>query len=194
MGTSLMPHLRLAAERDGRIVYNSTHARPIVVRGVQVSASLLAYGARAKVTEEGCCRMCGRDGYVNERDRRPGELRELSTHHLIPQVWFKREGRAFAALRNCRANVVPLCHPCHRLVDGRGSDPARYHARTELRRLLGQDELAFLIQVRAAAAAFDDETLTTARAIDAGLAWLDLMYPRHPLPDPPDEPMAALAA
>jgi hypothetical protein len=55
-------------------------------------------------------------------------------------------------IRNVAANKVPLCRPCHDLVEKDGA------ARAELRRCLAPDEVAFAIQA-------------------AGRAWYDRRYP-----------------
>jgi hypothetical protein len=95
-----------------------------------------------KFQAEGHCRMCLRPHYV----------RPLTKHHLVPQRWFLREGARWAMWRNRAVNLVPLCEPCHRLVE------CDVDARRELRRCLAQAEVAFVISLR-------------------GLTWLDGMYP-----------------
>lgn len=99
-----------------------------------VSPSLIVQRNKgfAKVREEGRCRMC----------RRASDVRPLSRHHLVPQSWF-REHPSLAPLRHADANIVPFCDPCHQEVEKRGS-----HARVELRRLLGNAEVAFVLQLR----------------------------------------------
>ena len=49
-------------------------------------------------------------------------------------------------MRNANANIVPLCRPCHDLVEDR--DPViQMHARVHLRRVLTQAEISFAIAV-----------------------------------------------
>lgn len=131
-----------------------------------LSESLLIYryGGRAKLDEEGRCRMC----------LRPKRIRRLTRHHLVPQQWFNDRVRTdpgpqhpdFVRLgiaeftvfrvRDVDANIVPLCGPCHRDVE---SDES---ARRMLRKLLGNSEATFAIKVR-------------------GEGWFDSMYPpNHP--------------
>lgn len=107
-----------------------------------------------KVKLEGRCRMC----------RRPSSVRTLTRHHLVPQVWFRRlvqqleaEGNDQRAweirmLRDADANIVPLCVPCHKQVEG----DTGY--RRMLRKLLDPVEATFCVKVR-------------------GLRWFDLYYP-----------------
>ena len=97
--------------------------------------------------ENGVCRMC----------LRSSKLRALTRHHLVPHAWFLSQPLALRLIRNAHANIVPLCRPCHDLVDSR--DPVeREEARRHLRRSLLQDEVAFAIQVR-------------------GRTWLEYNYP-----------------
>lgn len=92
---------------------------------------------------------------------RPARVRQLTRHHLIPQSWFASVMRAscggdwFALWRlmNADANIVPLCRPCHDLVE------VDREARVMLRRVLTVEELAFMIQVR-------------------GRVWVEHRYPR----------------
>jgi hypothetical protein len=97
--------------------------------------------------EHGICRMCGRDHRV----------RPLTRHHLVPHSWFLKQPLALKLIRNAHANIIPLCRPCHDLVDAR-AELDRVDARRMLRRSLAQDEIAFAIQVR-------------------GRQWLDYHYP-----------------
>lgn len=71
----------------------------------------------------------------------------------MPLSWFRDRPR-FAPLRNADANIVPLCEPCHKLVERRNPN----HARIELRRVLYAHEVAFVLQT-------------------AGTAWFDWRYP-----------------
>lgn len=97
--------------------------------------------------ENSGCRMCLREHRV----------RPLTRHHLVPEHWFLRQPLPLRMIRNAHANIIPLCRPCHDMVDSR--DPMEHiPARRELRRSLSTDELAFAIQVR-------------------GRAWLDREYP-----------------
>lgn len=97
--------------------------------------------------ENGVCRMCLRSASV----------RALTRHHLVPHAWFLKQPLALRLIRNAHANIVPLCRPCHDLVDSRDLHE-REEARRHLRRSLLQDEIAFAIQVR-------------------GRHWLDAHYP-----------------
>lgn len=123
-----------------------TRGHPVAVaaEAAGVSPTLVVQRLKgwAKVREEGRCRMC----------QRPSDVRPLSRHHLVPQSWFRAQPR-LAPLRHADANIVPLCDPCHRAVEERGS-----HARVELRHLFGHVEVAFAIQLR-------------------GREWLDARYP-----------------
>lgn len=83
--------------------------------------------------------------------RRPRDVRPLTRHHLVPESWF-RSHRRLHLVRNVAANQIPLCRPCHDLVE------AEEGARRELRRLLAPDEIAFALQT-------------------AGRAWLERRYP-----------------
>jgi hypothetical protein len=95
-----------------------------------------------KVNREGHCRMCLRSGHV----------RQLSRHHLIPQHWWRQQGTLVSRLRNAGANIVPLCRGCHDEVE------RDIESRRMLRRVLTQEEVAFVIDVR-------------------GRQWLDHRYP-----------------
>lgn len=93
---------------------------------------------------EGQCRMC----------QRAWKVRPPTRHHLVPLRWFMRyEGAAFRAIRNANANIIPICRPCHDLIEDR--DP---FARRMLRRLLTQQEIALAVQLR-------------------GVDWLNREYP-----------------
>lgn len=88
---------------------------------------------------------------------RPDAIRVMTRHHLVPQHWF-RKNPEWKHLMNCDANVVPLCRMCHDLVElpaWKGGQPYR----RELRRMMTQAEISFVIQVR-------------------GLDWLEQTYPR----------------
>jgi hypothetical protein len=99
--------------------------------------------------ERGHCRMC----------LRPGKVRPLTKHHLVPVAWFRKQPLALKLIRNAHANIVPLCRLCHDLVDSR--DPAeRAEARRHLRRSLTQAEISFAVVV-------------------LGLPWLNKEYPRE---------------
>jgi hypothetical protein len=102
---------------------------------LRVSASLAFYrdGGRTKLGIEGRCRMC-----LHPR-RRKG-VRRLTRHHLVPQEWF--QARLLPQrLRDAEANMIPLCERCHRDVH------TDEWARRMLRKMLGQNEIAFAIQV-----------------------------------------------
>lgn len=106
-------------------------------------------GTSRKFGGHALCRMCGRDRRV----------RPLTRHHLVPLAWFDvldaRDTRR--ALRNATANLIPLCRPCHDLVDHRRRDVCE-ESRVMLRRSLGQSEIAFAVSV-------------------AGYPWLERNYP-----------------
>jgi len=94
-------------------------------------------GTGRKFGGNALCRMCGR----------PRNVRQITRHHLVPIAWFDKQPEAIRRLRNATANLVPLCRPCHDLVDHR--DPiVRAEARRMLRRSLAQAEIAFAIHVR----------------------------------------------
>jgi len=92
---------------------------------------------RQKVFNEGYCRMC-------LRHRR---VRGLTRHHLVPLAWFARQPLALRSIRNANSNIVPLCRPCHDLVDNEVAE-VRVAARRELGRSLWQPEIAFAIRIR----------------------------------------------
>lgn len=111
--------------------------------------------ASPKVTEhkmraEGHCRMCLRPASV-----RP--ITRLTRHHIVPESWFLRQPPHLREIRNAHANIVPLCRPCHDLVDNRDEEE-RIIARRMLRRTFSQSEIAFAVQVR-------------------GIDWLNETYP-----------------
>lgn len=145
---------------------------------IYVPANLLAYraGGREKVNEEGICRMC------REPDEwRPGHLaRKMSRHHLVPQRWFEdnkavciRSGfTLLSRIRDCDANIIPLCTHCHPEVESSSDDGAR----RMLRKVLAKEEAAFAIAVR-------------------GQDWFDERYPSSMFaPDRwrPSEPVSLL--
>jgi HNH endonuclease. len=109
-----------------------------------VSSTLTAI----KIGTDPICRMC----------LRPGRVRQITRHHLVPDSWFRRQPDSLRTIRNAHANIVPLCRPCHDRVDSRDLEE-RAEARRHLRRSLAQQEIAFAIQVR-------------------GREWLDENYPR----------------
>lgn len=90
-----------------------------------------------KMRAEGHCRMC----------QRPASVRPLTRHHVIPESWFLRQPMKLRVIRNAHANIVPICRPCHDLVDNR-EQHEREDARRMLRRSFSQAEIAFSIQVR----------------------------------------------
>lgn len=129
-------------------------------RRERLLASPLAFyecGGRAKLIREGRCRMC-----LVPRQRR-GE-RMLTRHHLVPQRWtgWRLFGERRFRIRDADANCIPLCAHCHREVERDDG------ARRMLRKVLGQDEVAFGIQV-------------------AGRTWFDRRYPPPPRPVAVDE-------
>ena len=78
---------------------------------------------------------------------RRASVRLLSRLDLVAVAWFLRQPLKMRLIRNAHANIVPLCRPCHDLVDNR-EQPVREEARMHLRRSLSQSEIAFAIQVR----------------------------------------------
>lgn len=129
-----------------RAVHLANHPVRQAVLRTGVNPTLIVQRGKGwiKCREEGCCRMC----------RRSSMIRPLTRHHVVPLSWFRNRER-FAPLRHVDANIVPLCAPCHRDIERRTP-----HARTELRRLLSNVEIAFVIQV-------------------AGQQWLDDRYPSN---------------
>ena len=110
---------------------------PLELRGTQHTAAKF---------QEGICRMCLRPRYV----------RALTRHHLVPVAWFRKHPHLWA-YTSATANLVPLCRPCHDMVDNRRKADRR-DARRLLRRSLSQQEIAFAIAV-------------------VGKEWLDREYP-----------------
>lgn len=110
----------------------------IVVGGRRETAllpsSLLVYrdGGRSKLREEGRCRLCLRPGYV----------RKLTRHHVVPKRWFRVTGIP-TMIRDCDANVVPLCSPCHAWVEAFEDEGRRM-----LRKVLGGAEATLAIRLR----------------------------------------------
>lgn len=94
---------------------------------------------RLKVFNEGHCRMC----------LRHRKIRPLTRHHLVPLEWFNHQKMEVRQIRNANANIIPLCRPCHDLVDSQ-LEEVRTPARRELRRSLWQPEIAFAIRLRGA--------------------------------------------
>lgn len=127
--------------------------------GWPISDSLLfrSGGGKVKVQKEGHCRMCGRAvAELRALVDHPEAVRIMTRHHLVPQHWF-RNNPEYQRLKGCDANIVPLCRSCHDLVelpDWKGG----FEYRRELRGLLTQAEVAFVIQMR-------------------GRDWLELRYP-----------------
>jgi hypothetical protein len=103
-------------------------------------------GGIKKVAAEGRCRTCPATSATAE----------ISRHHLVPQSWFY--GHPGVKGCNARANIVPLCLRCHRIVDGSRASVARRLKRCELRETLTREEVAFVEHVR-------------------GRGWLDHHYP-----------------
>jgi hypothetical protein len=127
---------------------------------IRVSESLQhrRESGREKVRAEGHCRMCLRSSAeLSDLWERPDAVRIMTRHHLVPQHFINPEWKRF---RDCNANIVPLCRGCHDLVEMRG-DNGRLHRRL-LRRVLTQEEIVFILQVR-------------------GRKWLEK---RYPLPGP----------
>lgn len=71
--------------------------------------------ARAKVEEEGKCRVCGIQ-------------RGLQAAHLVPRVHDEKRG----SIRFVDpANILPLCPPCHAALDSHELDVLPYLTRQE---------------------------------------------------------------
>lgn len=114
-------------------------------------------GGKRKMSAEVACRLCERDFVA----RYPSTRR--TRHHVVPQSWFLGFDAVgvVRGMKDAHANLVPLCRPCHDLVDSR-FPVVRVEARRRLRSRLTQQEIAFAIAVR-------------------GLGWLDREYPTDPL-------------
>lgn len=111
---------------------------------------------KVKVRQEGQCRMCRRAAAeLKDLAEHPEAIRLMTRHHLVPQEWF-RVNPEWKHFRGCDANVIPLCRTCHDLVEL----PWGKDYRRELRRVMAQAEVAFVIQVR-------------------GRTWLEQRYPLH---------------
>lgn len=82
---------------------------------------------RYKLAQEGRCRMC----------ERPASVRPLTRHHLVPI-------RAGGTWRN--QNIVPLCRPCHDLIE-QPANLARLW-RTMLRGRLTEGEVSHIRRVK----------------------------------------------
>ena len=124
-------------------------SRPIDHRPITLPpASLSSPSVSArKFGGDPLCRMC----------QRPHSVRPITRHHLVPDAWFRRQPIALRQRRNAHANLIPLCRPCHDLVEAL-DEFERAQARRGLRRSLSQQEIAFAIAVR-------------------GRQWLDFHYP-----------------
>lgn len=122
-----------------------THPVSLAAVRAGLNPSLIVQRARGwtKVREECRCRMC----------LRGAELRTLTRHHVVPLAWFRRQGASIAPLRHCDANIVPLCRPCHDLVEN------TMEGRRLLRKVLGAAEAGFAVCLR-------------------GRDWLDRYYPQ----------------
>lgn len=105
-----------------------------------------------KLRVEQRCRMC----------QRPSTVRVLTRHHIVPQTIFRsrkiKNPHAWSERMNTNPNVVPLCRPCHDLID-MGDFALRVIWRRMLRRLLLPGEIGFARRVMG-----DD--------------WLDEQYPK----------------
>lgn len=76
-----------------------------------------------KLDAEAACRLC----------LRTREIRRLTRHRLVPGAY----GGSYVA-----DNVIPLCRPCHDLVDNRWLSAERRQARRMLRAVLWPSEIA----------------------------------------------------
>lgn len=106
---------------------------------------------RLKVLNEAHCRLC-----LRHRDVRP-----LTRHHLIPLSWWLDQPARIRRIRNANCNIVGLCREDHDFIHDR--EMGRI-SRTMLRKVLAQNEIAFIIRIR-------------------GVDWLDETYPRGDIPD-----------
>jgi hypothetical protein len=100
------------------------------IRGVDVEV-VYRSGGREKVREEGRCRLC----------LRPWRIRPPSRHHLVPKSWFA-DRLGISTIRDCDANVVPLCRPCHDWIEQDVS------GRRMLRKVLGAAEVRLALLLR----------------------------------------------
>jgi len=126
----------------------SVEHRPFTLPSAELSSPKQT---ATKMGGEAVCRMC----------LRPGHVRPLTRHHLVPESWFRRQPIGLRMIRNAHANIVPLCRPCHSRIDNYATAEERIErveARRHLRRSLTQQEITFAIQVR-------------------GRTWLDQNYP-----------------
>lgn len=159
-GRNVCPACREAGQIAVQVLSKPRLGEPRRYHTVLVTQSLVRFrgGGREKIKMEGRCRMClrprGPDSRIELDAGGPFELgaRPLTRHHLVPERWFKNQLPPTRALRSAEANVVPLCRPCH---DGVETD---IESRRMLRRVLGPDEVAFVIQL-------------------AGRSWMDSRYP-----------------
>lgn len=151
-GKTVCPHCREVGHVALHVMLPPKVGLPRRYGIVYVSQSLLRFrgGGREKLRQEARCRMC-------LRPRGPETVREwqstldaqhnyigsrpLTRHHLIPENWFKFQLRPTRAVRSVDANIVPLCRPCHDEVEH------DEESRRMLRRVLGSDEIAFVIQL-----------------------------------------------
>lgn len=88
---------------------------------------------RAKLAQEGCCRICTATS-------------NLTRHHLVPESWFRKNSHVSG--RHNPWNIVPLCVYCHRVVDGTNSSIRRREKRRALRATLTAREVGFVVAVR----------------------------------------------
>lgn len=108
-----------------------------VVAALPHSLRRMAPSGTEKCHAEGHCRMC----------QRPGAVRQLTRHHVVPFAWWKKIALPWREVRNAPANIVPLCRPCHDLVES-PDRAVREEARRMARRAMAQTEIAFAIGVR----------------------------------------------
>lgn len=126
---------------------------PREYRLVHISQSMLRFrgGGREKVRQEARCRMCLRPRGPDSRGEwvkgtAGGKVfaiggRSLTRHHIVPQEWFKHQPPPTRAIRSTDPNIVPLCRPCHDEVE------LEEEGRRMLRRVLGAEEVAFMLQL-----------------------------------------------
>ncbi len=134
-------------DRTPKRLLSPNEKRTLRVANIPKSLTSHHPSAVQKCKAEGQCRMCERREVV----------RQLTQHHVVPIEWWTHVALPYRHVRNSRANVVPLCRPCHDDVESR-VDSVRLPARSMLRRTMSQQEVAFVIAV-------------------VGQPWLDARYP-----------------
>lgn len=127
--------------QEATMIENRSNVHQLALHGIGAVSFVYRHGGRTKLEEEGRCRLC----------LRPSRVRRLTRHHLVPQRWFALRGSPII-LRDCDANIVPLCRPCHDWIE------IDEEGRRMLRNVLGSAEAGFAVRL-------------------LGLAWFDERYP-----------------